>query len=63
MFTASHEAYANAVADYLDPQHSLFSYRYFRESCFKTNEGYIKDLRLIDRPMGSMLLIDNVLEI
>jgi CTD small phosphatase-like protein 2 len=30
LFTASHEIYANAVADYLDPQRQFFSFRYFR---------------------------------
>ena len=33
---------------------------YFRDSCYKSPEGfYIKDLRVIDRPLDRMLLVDN----
>jgi CTD small phosphatase-like protein 2 len=40
----------------------MISYRYFRDSCYKTEEGfYVKDLRVIDRDLGKVLLIDNVI--
>jgi hypothetical protein len=45
----------------LDPKGEIISYRYFRDSCYKTEEGfYAKDLRVIDRDLAKMLLIDNV---
>lgn len=62
MFTASHECYANVIIDYLDPDRDLISARYFRDSCFRTEEGfYVKDLRVIDRDLRNVLLVDNVI--
>lgn len=61
IFTASHECYANVVIDYLDPKGTLIKGRYFRDSCFRTPEGlYIKDLRVLNRPLDKLILIDNV---
>lgn len=60
VFTASHECYANVIVDYLDPKR-LISHRYFRDSCWRSEEGfYVKDLRVIDRDLRNVLLIDNV---
>ncbi len=62
MFTASHECYGNVIVDHLDPNKELIAHRYFRDSCFKTEEGfYVKDLRVIDRDLRKVLLIDNVI--
>ena len=62
VFTASHECYGNVVANYLDPTGKLIAARYYRDSCFKTSEGfYVKDLRVIDRSLENILLIDNVI--
>lgn len=36
VFTASHESYAKAIVDLLDPDHNLISYTYSREDCHKT---------------------------
>ena len=61
VFTASHECYGSVVCDYLDPEGEYISERYYRDSCFKIKEGYyVKDIRIIDRPIHKMLLIDNV---
>lgn len=61
VFTASHECYGNVIVDYLDPNNDLIAHRYFRDSCFKTEEGfYVKDLRVIDRDLRKVLLVDNV---
>ncbi len=62
VFTASHECYANVIIDYLDPKRQLIAYRFFRDSCVRISEGfYVKDLRIIDRDLSQVLLIDNVL--
>lgn len=60
VFTASHSCYANVVLDYLDPENKYIQHRLFREHCYQTPEGmYCKDLRVIDRNMDSMVLVDN----
>lgn len=30
VFTASHQVYADAILDYIDPEHELFQYRMYR---------------------------------
>ncbi len=61
IFTASHECYANVIIDYLDPKGDIVKARYFRDSCYRTEEGfYVKDLRVLGRGLDNMLLIDNV---
>lgn len=60
VFTASHECYANVIIDEIDKKR-LISHRYFRDSCSRSDEGfYVKDLRVIDRDLKNVLLIDNV---
>lgn len=62
LFTASHSTYANSIIDYIDPYNRYFAHKYFRESCYRAQEGfYIKDLRIIDREIDNILLVDNVL--
>ena len=40
----------------------MIAHRYFRDSCYKTDEGfYVKDLRVVDRDLSKVLLIDNVI--
>jgi len=61
VFTASHQTYADAILDYIDPEGSLFSYRMYRQHCVQTAEGYyVKDLRVIkNRSLRDMVLVDN----
>ena len=61
IFTASHPCYANRIIDMLDPQHSIISYRLFRDNCHKTADGvHIKDLRIIaNRNPQDLILVDN----
>lgn len=60
VFTASHECYANVIIDHIDPKR-LITHRFFRDSCWRSEEGfYVKDLRVIDRDLRNVLLIDNV---
>ena len=60
VFTASHACYANVVLDYLDPNHQYIQHRLYRDSCIQTDEGfYVKDLRVINRPLSDMLIVDN----
>ena len=60
IFTASNSCYANVVIDYLDPKGEYISHRLFRESCIQSEDGiYIKDLRVINRELSDIILIDN----
>lgn len=60
VFTASHRSYANAVIDYLDPRGELIQHRIFRDNCITTPDGvFVKDLRVINRDMKDMVLVDN----
>ncbi|CAI2359926.1 unnamed protein product [Moneuplotes crassus] len=61
VFTASHQTYADAVLDFLDPQKELIKKRLYRDSCYETEEGvYIKDLRIFaNRNLKDLIIVDN----
>ena len=59
VFTASHSCYANVVLNYLDPENKYIHHRLYREHCYQTQNMYVKDLRVIDRPISDMVLVDN----
>ena len=59
IFTASHEAYANAVMDYLDPE-GVVQHRLYRRHCDYIEEGYyVKDMRVLGRDLSKVVLVDN----
>ncbi|MFN9904527.1 MAG: HAD family hydrolase [bacterium] len=60
IFTASHSCYANVVLDHLDPENKFIQHRLFRDSCIQTPEGvYVKDLRVVNRDLKDMVIVDN----
>ena len=61
VFTASHQAYADVVLDYLDPNNEFFQYRLYRESWTQIWDGvYIKDLSIIkNRQLENLIIVDN----
>lgn len=61
VFTASHNCYAKAVLDYLDPDNRFIHHRFYRDSCIQTFQGvYVKDLRVFEgRSLADMVLVDN----
>lgn len=61
VFTASHQTYADAILNYIDPDNTLFQFRMYRQHCVITPEGYyIKDLRVIqNRELSDMVIVDN----
>ena len=61
MFTASHQTYADAILDYIDPNRELIQHRLYRQHCVLTKEGYyIKDLRIIgNRDLNDLVIVDN----
>ena len=60
VFTASNPNYANTVIDLLDPDHTIFKKRLFRNSCIRTDINlFIKDLRIFNRDLRSIIIVDN----
>lgn len=61
IFTASHQAYADAVLDQLDPGRKYITQRLFREHCIMSDKGvYVKDLRIFANvPPQNLILVDN----
>ena len=60
IFTAAEQTYADMIVDQLDPDRKLFSHRLYRQHCFRIDDVYVKDLRIIgDRDLEDMLIVDN----
>jgi Dullard-like phosphatase family protein len=59
VFTASTQAYADAVLNVLDPMGHLVQHRLYRQHCVQAHGGYFKDLRALGRPMNRTVLVDN----
>ena len=65
VFTASHQAYADAVLNFMDPSNKYFKYRLYRNNCSLVDiEGakfYVKDLDIFDEfyNLKDILIIDN----
>jgi len=60
VFTSSDRAYANAVLDMIDPDHTLIHHRLYREHCTLYSENfYIKDLRILNRDLKNVIIVDN----
>ncbi|CAD8044955.1 unnamed protein product [Paramecium primaurelia] len=60
IFTASHPLYADKIIDKLDPTKKWVTCRLYREHCIQTQQGiYVKDLRILNRNLKDVVLIDN----
>lgn len=65
-FTASQQAYADSVLNFIDPKNEIFSMRLYRHNCrrFKIEDEdiYVKDLRIFKNvPLTDVVIIDNSL--
>ena len=64
-FTASHQAYADAVLDFMDPTNKYFKYRLYRNNCslvdVEGNKFYVKDLDIFDESydLKDIIIVDN----
>lgn len=48
------------IMNKIDPENEIFSFKLYREQCYMTEKGvYIKDLRVLNRPHCSTVLVDN----
>lgn len=65
LFTASTEEYTKEILKKIDPQNRFFKGYFFREHCtpfiFQNQKIYMKDLRLINRFLGRVVLVDNTI--
>lgn len=61
VFTASHKCYADVILDYLDPENKIIHHRLYREHCVQVNNFNIKDLRIINRRIQDIVIIDNAI--
>jgi len=59
IFTASSASYADVVLDHLDPDKKLISHRLYRQHCTLEKGFYLKDLRVINRKLEDVVLVDN----
>jgi len=65
VFTASHQAYADAVLNFVDPSNKYFKYRLYRNNCslidIEGNKFYVKDLDIFDEfyDLKNIIIIDN----
>ena len=65
IFTASHQCYADAVLNFMDPYNKYFKYRLYRNNCsFVDIDGahfYVKDLDIFDEfyDLKDIIIIDN----
>ena len=64
-YTASHQAYADAVLDFMDPKKKYFKYRLYRNNCslidVDGSKFYVKDLEILNGnyDLKDIIIIDN----
>ena len=65
VYTASHQAYADAVLDFMDPKKKFFKYRLYRNNCSLIDvdweKFYVKDLEILNQNynLKDIVIIDN----
>ena len=65
IYTASHQAYADAVLDFMDPKKKYFKYRLYRNNCSLVDvdgaKFYVKDLDVLNEfyDLKDVVIIDN----
>ncbi|EEB06848.1 Nem1-Spo7 phosphatase complex catalytic subunit Nem1 [Schizosaccharomyces japonicus yFS275] len=59
LFTASVQAYADPIVDYLERDHKLFDARYYRQHCNLVDSTYVKDISICRTHLSRIMIIDN----
>lgn len=57
IFTASTQNYASSVIDKIDPNRLIHS-RLYREACILRPDGFVKDLRRLNRDLHRVIIVD-----
>ena len=61
IFTAAKQNYAEAIVKQLDPDKACIKYILSRNNCMKSNDIFVKDLRVIsNRNLKKMVIVDNL---
>ncbi|CAG9332455.1 unnamed protein product [Blepharisma stoltei] len=47
------------ILDFLDPNNELIHQRFYRENCIEIGKILIKDIRIFDRKLKNIVIIDN----
>lgn len=58
VFTASQKEYADEIIKRINKDNCI-SEVYYRDSCIKTDEGWIKDLKTVQLDLSKVIMIDN----
>ena len=65
IYTASHQAYADAVLDFMDPKNKFFKHRLYRNNCSLIDvdgaKFYVKDLEILNENynLKDIVIVDN----
>jgi CTD small phosphatase-like protein 2 len=65
VYTASHQAYADSVLDFMDPKKKYFKYRLYRNNCslidVEGSKFYVKDLDILNEhyDLKDVVIVDN----
>ena len=60
VFTASHNCYATAILDKIDPKNEIIDHRFCRKHCVPNKQKvFVKDLRIFNRDIKDIVLVDN----
>lgn len=60
IFTASHQEYADAILNEIDPNNEIIQHRLYRQHCSKiAPDLYIKDLSRLNRDLRKVVIVDN----
>lgn len=59
VFTASVQAYADPMIDWLEKERKFFARRLYRQHCRETPAGYVKDLAQVDPDLRNVVILDN----
>ena len=61
VFTSAVQGYADKIIEYLDPEEKYIQHRLYRCSCYchGLTFPHIKDLRILNRDLSQVILVDN----
>lgn len=60
LFTDGLREFHTRIMEKIDPENKIFAFKLYREHCYQSDKGfYVKDLRILNRPFDSVVLVDN----